>query len=170
VTRPRFALRRVHRLKEHEEVVPEKVRELVVEIQRTGRVIEPIWVARRTGVILNGHHRFAALRQLGAKWVPAWVLDYDDGTVALTRWSPGPPLSKKEILLRARQGRLLPPKTSRHTVVVDLPDRETPLAVLLGGESARSGRADRRRSRSRARRRLQPRVRRLSSGAVGSSG
>jgi L-serine kinase (ADP) len=127
---PSYELIEIDRLKIHEHVRPELVAQLVQQIRRDGFVAEPVWVARGSNVVLNGHHRFAALRELGARKVPAWVFDYDSDLVALERWSPGPPLSKREIEARAAVGDPYPPKTTKHTVVVPLPDRPTPLSLL----------------------------------------
>ncbi|MGC2206212.1 MAG: ParB N-terminal domain-containing protein, partial [Thermoplasmata archaeon] len=115
----------------HEEVVPAKVAALAATLGRGGVFRDPIWVARGTGVILNGHHRTAALRRMGAVRIPAWVLDYDSDVVRLERWTPGPPVTKAEVVRRARSGELYPPQTTRHILSVDLPAHPTPLAELL---------------------------------------
>jgi hypothetical protein len=130
----RFRLVDPERLLVHEEVVPEKVEELVAEIRRRGFVEEPIWVAEGHDVILNGHHRFAALRRLGARRVPVWLLDYEGDGVRLERWDTGPPVSKAEVLARARAGRPFPPKTTRHSLEAPPPPRHVPLARLMGPE------------------------------------
>ena len=108
--------------------------------------MNPIWVARGTDVILNGHHRTAALRALGALRVPAWVIDYESDLVRIDRWTPGPPISKAEVVRRAREGALFPPQTTRHTLARDLPWRSTPLAELLDGERRPKPAVQRRRS------------------------
>ena len=131
--RPRFALLPTAQLAIHEHVDEERVRELAREIAATGRVEEPIWVADESWVILNGHHRFAALRQLGAARVPAWVVDYHDPMVELARWEDGPELSKQEVIRRARAGEPFPPKTTKHRLPAGLPSRPTALADLLNG-------------------------------------
>ncbi len=128
---PEFALVPIERLKGHEEYDPAKVDDLVAELERTGEFVEPIWVARGSFVILNGHHRVEALRRLGARRAAAWVFDYDDDVVTLERWSPGPPIKKSEVVARARSGELFPPKTTRHRLRVKLPSRRVALSELL---------------------------------------
>jgi hypothetical protein len=127
---PHFELIPTGRLRIHEEIRPELVARLVEELRRDGAVAEPIWVARGSNVVLNGHHRYAALRALGAQRVPAWVFDYDSEDVVLDRWQPGPALSKAEVVSRARSGRPFPPKTTKHTVHPLPPSRPTPLSEL----------------------------------------
>ncbi len=127
---PEFRLLRVDRLRGHEEFDPHKVDELVGELLRTGEFVDPIWVARGSWVILNGHHRVEAVRRLGLKRIPAWVFDYDGDSVDLERWNPGPPIEKSEVVRRAHHGRPFPPKTTRHRLRIDLPRRTVPLAEL----------------------------------------
>ncbi len=126
-----FAVVPLSSLKEHERVVPSKVRALAAELRAKGLFRDPIWVARGSGVILNGHHRVAALRRLGAERAPAWLIDYDAGIVRLERWTPGPPISKEEVVRRGLTGDLFPPRTTRHVLAVDLPERPTPLSDLV---------------------------------------
>ncbi|MHB1932036.1 MAG: hypothetical protein ACYCPV_03500 [Thermoplasmata archaeon] len=127
---PIFELVAVERLRIHEETDPVHVAELARAIAEAGVVQEPIWVARGSAVILNGHHRYAALLQLGAERVPAWLLEYDAPEVRLDRWSPGPPITKAEVVARARAGHLFSIQTTRHTIAADLPARPTPLTQL----------------------------------------
>jgi L-serine kinase (ADP) len=127
---PAFELVPIERLKVHEEIQPEHVARLVADLRRDGVVSEPIWVARGSYVVLNGHHRLAALRALGARRVPAWVMEYESEAIALDRWGPGPALTKREVEERAASGAPFPPKTTKHIVAHPLPDRPTTLAEL----------------------------------------
>jgi hypothetical protein len=141
--RPRFRLVLLRDLVDHEEIEPRKVDALVRDFRRTRVVADPIWVDARSGVVLNGHHRVAALRRLGAARAPAWVVDYRSPVVRLERWDVGPPIAKDDVLRRAAEGRLFPPKTTRHFVDADLPPRSTPLDVLLEAPRARVVRGQR---------------------------
>jgi L-serine kinase (ADP) len=131
MSRPEFRLIPIGELKVHEEVDEEKVRELVREIQHRKIVAEPIWVARGSHVILNGHHRFRALQALGVDLVPAWIFDYHEGPIRLERWTPGPPIEKAEVVERAHERRPFPPKTTKHLLTTELPPRPTPLNQLF---------------------------------------
>ncbi len=127
---PVFELISVQRLRVHEECDPGHVEELARAIAEAGVVQEPVWVARGSDVILNGHHRFAALLRLGAERIPAWVVEYDAPEVRLDRWNPGPPITKEEVVARARAGHLFSIQTTRHTIASALPARPTPLTLL----------------------------------------
>jgi L-serine kinase (ADP) len=133
---PKFELLRIDQLHAHEEVDSDDVQQLVHEIQSAGVVEDPIWVARGSWVVLNGHHRLAALRALHARRVPAWVVEYEHPSVRLDRWSPGPPISKSDVVNRARAGHLFPPKTTRHTVPLPPERHSIPLAELLAPPEA----------------------------------
>jgi L-serine kinase (ADP) len=137
-----FVLLPIERLRPHEQVDPVKVRRLADELTREGVFEEPILVSRGDHVILNGHHRVAALRLLGASRVPAWQVDYASDAIDLDRWTPGPPISKDEVVRRAAEGRLFPIRTTRHRWKVDPGHRPTPLALLGlpngGSDPARS--------------------------------
>lgn len=130
---PEFALVPIENLRAHERFDEESVAELVEELRRTGTFADPIWVARASLVILNGHHRVEALRRLGAERVPAWLVDYETDLVTLEPWRPGIPITKAEVIHRATHGDLFPPKTTRHHLRVELPPRPTPLSELTDG-------------------------------------
>jgi len=138
-----FQLLPIDRLRSHEEIDPKKVEELVAELGRTRRFLEPIWVARDSHVILNGHHRVEALRRLGADRVPAWVVDYHSPAVRVDRWDDGPPIAKEEVVRRAHGHELFPPKTTRHKIEVDLPPCDVPLEELVPPATTAQPRASR---------------------------
>ncbi|MFY9717744.1 MAG: ParB N-terminal domain-containing protein [Thermoplasmata archaeon] len=133
MTKPavRFALVPIAELRAHEEIEESDLPGLTEEMRALGQLVYPIWVAEGSHVILNGHHRVAALRRLGAVRAPAWLLDYHDPAVHVDRWSPGPPISKAEVERRARHGLLFPPKTTKHIIDIELGERPTPLSELM---------------------------------------
>lgn len=149
--RPTFELIPIASLHDHEEVDESKVRVLAQALLAEGVFRDPIWVARGSGVILNGHHRTEALRRLGATRVPAWVVDYASDVVRLGRWRPGPPIAKEEVIARAREARRFPPQTTRHSIEVQLPPRPTPLAELGVPGAGRGAASHPRRAAGRAR-------------------
>lgn len=130
MTLPEFRLLPLEVLRVHEEVVDADVAELVDALQVEGVVREPLWIDRASMTILNGHHRYNALRRLGARFAPAWLVDYNDPEIELGRWGPGPPLTKAEVVQRAASGHPYPPKTTRHTIRHPLPHHGTPLEDL----------------------------------------
>jgi L-serine kinase (ADP) len=129
----RFELIAIDKLLPHEEVQHALLERLTDEIDREKVVREPILVADEHFVVLNGHHRLAALRALGVRKVPAWVVAYFSDVVDLTAWPDASPqhiVSKHHVVGRAKEGKLYPPKTTRHRLKVELPERTTHLDDL----------------------------------------
>jgi ParB-like chromosome segregation protein Spo0J len=111
----------------HEEVVDARVSGLARDIMFAGVLIRPIIVDSETGLLIDGHHRLAALRRLGARTIPAVLIDYltDVGKVvirrpeALRQRSVGEQVFKGAALSWLRESllsinELLPPKTTFH--------------------------------------------------------
>jgi L-serine kinase (ADP) len=144
--RPVFRLVPLSLLRGHEKVDPKRVAELEAKMLRRGLFQKPIWVARGSYVILNGHHRVEAMRGLGAKRIPVWLIDYASDDVVLDRWQPGRRIAKEEVLRRARSGRRFPIKTTRHHLLFELPRRPTPLLHLFLAPHRLPGRRGGRRS------------------------
>lgn len=129
---PRLELVPIEHLRAHEGLDPKLVSTIRRAIARAGVLLEPILVERSHYVILNGHHRYAALRELGCVRVPAYVVDYSDPRVELRLW-PGAivdRVTKEEVVDRGVRGDLFPPKTTRHVVQFALKDVAVPLADL----------------------------------------
>jgi SAM-dependent methyltransferase len=114
----------IERLRDHEEVEPDRVAQLAREIKRTRRM-QPILVEQRYHVVLDGHHRKAALRLLGLTKIPCLRVHY--AQVGLASWRDLP-VTKEEVIARALTGRKFPPKTTRHLYALDLPEVELSLS------------------------------------------
>jgi len=135
-----YALLSAHELKAHEQVEAAAVSELARAIREQGVVERPVVVDEKTRVILDGHHRFAALTQLACVRIPCYLVDYSDPSITVDRWDGGGPLEKRTILDAAAHDRLLAPKTSRHPTLRDLPERPTPLDELVEARAKGGGR------------------------------
>lgn len=109
-------------LKPHERVVSqERVDALVEAISRWGEYRKPLLVDRRSGAILDGHHRYFAAQRLGLAKVPAALIDYlDDDSINVDLW-PGDhgltSLTKQDVIDMCLSADVFPPKTSKHTFV-----------------------------------------------------
>lgn len=129
-----FELIEIEKLRPHEQVELEVVDRVHADLQKEGRIREPILVSKEEFVVLNGHHRVAALTRLRARRVPAWVVRYMSEMVELDRYPgstyPGS-VTKKEVIAHALSARLFPPKTTRHRLRKGLPDRHTDLNDLM---------------------------------------
>lgn len=129
---PRYELLGADELRPHEEVDPDRADELADRIRRDGYVEAPIVVETRHHVILDGHHRFEALRRLGCRRIPVYLVDYDSPKIHVTLWDDASidDVDKEDVLDRGTSKRRFPPKTTRHVFEEDLPTRQVPLPEL----------------------------------------
>ena len=95
----------------------------------------PIVVDDASRIILDGHHRFAVAKILDLRTVPAILTDYDDPRISVDSWRDGVTITREDILLAGRTGRLLPKKTSRHRFADVLPDCAFELFTLRHGQT-----------------------------------
>ena len=133
--RPRLGLAPLRLLLPHESVVWPRAVEVLEWIIAEGAVLRPILATPAPGgrlVILDGHHRWTALRLLGARLAPVLVVDYWRH-VDLGSWRPGVTVSRREVLEAAASGRLFPPKTTRHRLKVEVDWDPVPLEALVPG-------------------------------------
>ena len=78
----------IEELLEHEEVIEDHVQLLIKLILKDGMLHYPILVEIRHKVILDGHHRFNALKRLGAAYVPALLINYSSPAIKVLSWRP----------------------------------------------------------------------------------
>jgi len=104
-------------LKEHENVEPTHLKEIRNQILRDGVLKNPIVVDRNTKIILDGHFRFNALRQLGCSKIPVFFVDYNSQYIQVEGWRDGEIVTKEDVVRAGLTGKKLPPKTSKHLLV-----------------------------------------------------
>lgn len=127
----RYAIVDIDRLRPHERTTESVIRETAEAIEADGFLRRPLLVESEHLVILDGHHRYEALKRLGCRRVPVYLVDYKDDGIGLTTW-PGAAfavVTKEEVLDRGLRGDLYPPKTTRH-LVPELEEIRVPLAEL----------------------------------------
>lgn len=123
-------------LRAHEQYVEARVVELMDKFRRTGCIDYAVVADESTGTVIDGHHRLEALRRLGAALVPAALVDYQDPAIGVRNWREDEPApTKADVIQHAREGRLFPPKTTRHDFVRVLQPVDVPLARLMPGGS-----------------------------------
>ena len=106
----------IDRLKIHEAICSKRVGVLVEQIVKDGFLRNPVVVDCKTLVLLDGHHRLAALRKLGLKKIPAFLIDYqsDQVRVYLRKKELITDLVKEAVIQKALSGKAFPHKTTRH--------------------------------------------------------
>ena len=120
-------------LRPHEETIPKKVDELEKMTHRWRAYVLPLVVDKKTGVILDGHHRHQVALRLDLKCLPCVQVDYiEDDTIELDVWPNcgRDYVSKEEVIKAGLNGELFTPKTSRHRLSDHLPPISVPLTRL----------------------------------------
>ena len=123
----------VETLLPHEEVEEHRVDNLEKMTLRWRAYTKPLLVDRKTGTILDGHHRTKVAVRMELKCLPCVLVDYleDDG-ISVSVWpnSGRDSIQKEEVVEAALSGNLFEPKTSRHMLSDHLPPISVPLARL----------------------------------------
>ncbi|MEM0362115.1 MAG: ParB N-terminal domain-containing protein [Sulfolobales archaeon] len=99
----------------HEGVEKSRLELLIKVIERSGYVKHPITVDVRTFIILDGHHRFKALEELGIKYVPVFFVDYVEEYVDVKPFRKDIHVSKYSVISKVYiEKGVYPPRTTRH--------------------------------------------------------
>ena len=127
-------------LRPHEQTSKGLVDQLAEEIERDGFLRKAILVDRETLTVLDGHHRIEALRKLRCRKIPCLLIDYLSPRIEVRGGSGEKSILKEQVVEAGIRGRLMPPKTTRHLVLVGgkvlhvseiEPDLNVPLHDLL---------------------------------------
>ncbi len=105
----------VHLLKCHENVIQDKVNLLKQYLESLDNeiVISSIIVCNKTNTIIDGHHRFHALKQLGISDIPVTYVNYLFNEI---KTHIDDRITKEKILTSSLSGNLLPPKSTKHLI------------------------------------------------------
>ena len=123
----------VETLLPHEKIVEHRVDNLEKMTLRWRAYTKPLLVDRKTGTILDGHHRTSVAKRLELLCLPCVLVDYlEDDRVSLSVWpnSGIESIQKEEVIEAALSGNLFEPKTSRHLLSDHLPPISVPLTRL----------------------------------------
>lgn len=118
-------------IKLHEQVKAGHVMKIMRAIQVDRVIKRPLIVAQGCGTLLDGHHRYTALRKLGARYAPCIEVNYDDADqIEVTSWRANEAVTPQTVRVAASLGSMMPPKTSRHLLKFPVPPICVPLDDL----------------------------------------
>ena len=105
-------------LKPHERIFSVKKKILIQDFKKRGIIINPVVADRKTFVILDGHHRVAALKQMGIKNIPVYLVAYPQKKVRVFRRRKKYFFNdiKKAVISSGLSGALFPQKSTRHLI------------------------------------------------------
>jgi ParB-like chromosome segregation protein Spo0J len=112
-------LMKLTELRLHERINLDYLKEFKKRIESDGILKRAIAVDRNTNIILDGTHRFYALKELGCKKIPATLFDYRLPEIQVRSWRKGIKVTKDDVI-EAGLGKKkkLPPHTSKHIIKV----------------------------------------------------
>jgi hypothetical protein len=85
----RIVLIDIDQLHGHEQVVESQVDYLKTNLQELGYFFRPILVVKKHNVVLDGHHRVQALKELGGVRIPCIEIPYlNNPDITLATWFP----------------------------------------------------------------------------------
>lgn len=105
----------VKELKEHEEIDSFRLDEVYDSILISESVY-PIIVDLNSNVILDGHHRYNALKRLGIQTIPSYLIDYNSESIQVDSWRSDFKVTKNDVVRVGKSDNLFPPKTSKHII------------------------------------------------------
>lgn len=133
-----YTLMPIEALRDHEEIKPPALEKLTEAIRNDGELQKPVLVDKVHHVVLDGHHRLNALRAIGVKMVPVYLVDYFDARIELHFWPDAEVhgfgydnVDKQAVIDKACAGEVYPPKTTRHIINITVPNYTTPLDILF---------------------------------------
>lgn len=109
---------KISTLKGHEKVDAQKLADLKNQIESDGILKRSIAVDVNTNVVLDGHHRTAALKLLGCSKIPVLFVDYKSSEIGVKTSEKGEECPKSRVIEAALKGQLLSPKSTWHYVKV----------------------------------------------------
>ncbi|PIR92805.1 transcriptional regulator [Candidatus Falkowbacteria bacterium CG10_big_fil_rev_8_21_14_0_10_43_10] len=106
----------IEKLRTHERTSPTALAALREKIKRDGFLKNPVIVEKRHRIVLDGHHRLQALKDLGCTLAPVFLVDYMDKKIRVAGRRPNISVSKEKIIMRALAEKCFPYKTTRHFI------------------------------------------------------
>lgn len=138
----KVTLLRVDHLKPHEKGSPVYLELLRKEIFRDGMLKYPIVADKKTHVILDGMHRWLALKSLGYELIPVILTDALKDTVRvgrrrIHRYTSGidNEITVEQVILAGISGRLMEPRSTRHFFRFSKFQINVPLHLLKKNEA-----------------------------------
>ncbi|MCK4319741.1 hypothetical protein KAW38_04175 [Candidatus Micrarchaeota archaeon] len=84
----RVDIEEVDKLLPHEETIEKNLFRLKEGMLNIGQVVDPLIVDKDSGVVLDGNHRVAVLKNIGCPLAPIQPVDYSSSKIGVGTWLP----------------------------------------------------------------------------------
>jgi len=113
----------------HENIIPEKKDSLKHKLQKETNFffISSIIICNKSGIIIDGHHRYNSLKEIGISQIPVTKVNYMSKKIITTEKNIIP---KKSIIKRALSGNLFDPKSTKHMVFCEKKNDWFPIILI----------------------------------------
>ena len=90
-------------------------------------IISSIIACHESFVIIDGHHRFTALKELGVKKIPVTLINYSNKDI---RTTDNNSILKEDLIINAKKNKLYSPKSTKHSVFCNQSKLWSPITLL----------------------------------------
>tara|TARA_A100000164_G_scaffold335366_1_gene327383 strand:- start:254 stop:706 length:453 start_codon:yes stop_codon:yes gene_type:complete len=119
----------INMLNPHEKII-EKKKTLLAKFIKSYEnyyIISSIVCCDQTLLIIDGHHRYFAMKELGFKKVPVTLIDYQSDSIRTGKKNA---LSKEYIINFGKSSDLLEPKSTEHAIYCNRSKNWEPIILL----------------------------------------
>tara|TARA_Y100000741_G_scaffold362720_1_gene349087 strand:+ start:1660 stop:2115 length:456 start_codon:yes stop_codon:yes gene_type:complete len=112
----------------HESIIEDRVNGLKSYIDSLSPdFIIPSIILSQDNVIIDGHHRYNALKELNVKYVPTIKINYES-KIIMTHFNDNECINKSEVIKAGITKQMLKPKTTMHRI--NLCNERFPIIIL----------------------------------------
>ena len=90
-------------------------------------IISTILVCSKSNMIIDGHHRYAALKELGYKKIPVTLINYFSDKIMTDKDNS---LLKEDIIKHSERGNLYEPKSTKHLIFCNESKKWHPITLV----------------------------------------
>ena len=90
-------------------------------------IISTILICSKSNMIIDGHHRYAALKELGYKKIPVTLINYFSDKIITGK---NETLLKKDIISNSQNNNLYDPKTTKHLIYCNENKKWFPITLI----------------------------------------